>query len=182
MKLLFVTLAFLLQVSAALASTDECDFLAQPDNEFWKAGARPVEWVECRDLTDRARNQGKPLTVRQLEEVRDRYSRDRNYAANKLWPAGKRASMMKKIDCMIATSDFRMCKCLADELPVFLPYASFVLLVTAPKASDLSQLDWKPFELASLYVDVRSVRDMCVARDRAAVAVPDARIQEWIKQ
>jgi hypothetical protein len=165
MKLLIFALGFLWQVSAALANTDECDFLAQPDSEFWKAGHRTVEWLECRDLTDKARNQGKPLTVKQLEEVRARYARDPNYSPDKLWNAASRASMMKKVDCMIATSDFRMCKCLADELPVFLPYASFVLLVTAPSASDLSHLDLKPTEVASLYVDVRSVRDTCVTRD-----------------
>jgi hypothetical protein len=50
------------------------------------------------------------------------------------------------------------------------------------KVSDLSQLNWKPYELEKLYVDGRSVRDTCVERDRTRNAVSDTRIQEWIKK
>ena len=82
---------------------------------------------------------------------------------------------MKKIDCMIANSDIKMCTCLAEELPVDLAYVSYVLLVTVPKPSDLSHLNWKPFDLEQLYIDVRSVRDMCVARDETTIAMPEHR-------
>ncbi len=178
MKLLVVAITFMWQVSAAAAGTDECDFLAQPDNKFWKAGDRPVTWLECRDLTDNSRNNGKPLTVRQLEEVRGKYARDRNYSPDNLWNAVSAASMRTKTDCMIASSDIKMCTCLAEELPVDLSYLNYVLLISSPKMSDLNHLNWKPYELERLYVDVRSVRDMCVARDR----LPGGRLQEWIKK
>lgn len=148
---------------------------AKPGQEWLNETSTPVSVVECRSLTDKARNQGKPLTVRQLEQVRADYARDRNYSPDTIWTAISRASMMKKVDCMIASSDIKMCTCLAEALPVDLSYLQYVILVTVPKQSDVSQIDWKPFDLDRLFVDVRSVRDMCVAREETTIAMPEHR-------
>ena len=159
------------------ATPDQCAPPLAKQGQGWQPpNEDSLTWRECRDLTDTSRNQGNPLTVRQLEQVRVEYARDPNYSPDTLWSVINRDTMQRKTDCMIASGDIKMCTCLASELPVALAfsisYLQYVLLITSPRSSDLSHLNWKPYELERLYVDVRSVRDMCVSRDRSTIASP----------
>lgn len=167
MKRLLLALVLLNYLLSSSAQADECAAPLAKPGQGWQP---PIEdapsWRECRDLTDKARNNGKPLTLLQLEEVRSKYARDRNYSIDFVWTSVSAASMQKKVDCMIVSSDIKLCTCLAEELPVSLSYLNYVHIVTAPKESDFSYLKLNPQELSRVTGMVWSVRDMCIAGDR----------------
>lgn len=146
-------------------TSDECAPPLAKSRQGWQP---PIEdslsWRECRDLTDKARNNGKPLTLLQLEQVRAKYARDRDYSLEFVWTSVSASSMQKKVDCMIVSSDIKLCTCLAEELPVSLSYLDYVHIVANPKGSDFSYLKLNPQELSRITGMVWSVRDECIAR------------------
>lgn len=159
MKLRFVAFAFLVCLSSGIAHAEDCPIpKTQPDaNGFVPPPEDYPSVSECRDLTDRSKNGGKPLTLMQLEELRRKNSR-----ADTVDAALQAAMMGKKIDCMIASGDIKTCTCLVDAMPVFVSYLTYVHIVTNPEGSDFSYLKLNPQDLSKLTGIAWSVRDMCI--------------------
>jgi hypothetical protein len=159
MKRLLLALVLLNYLPLSLAQSDECGAMAvQAPSSSIFSGAPDADVSACRELTGNTRSGGKPLTLIQLEEVRRKYIRD----TGTIDEAIESAAREKRIDCMIASGDIKTCMCIAEKLPVVVPYLTYVHIVTSPKVTDFRYLKLSPQDLSRLTGIVRSVRDKCI--------------------
>lgn len=156
----FLVVLSLLAPVSALA--DECAFL-QANEPAWLAElADSVDLLECRALTDKDRNNGKPLTLHQLEQVRMRFKSDTTYI-DTIWMRFRLARLNKKIDCMSAFGDYRTCHCLGESLPVDVSFVGYVMVVTSAPGVGAAQFGVSNAEFSKLTGILWSVRDQCIA-------------------
>lgn len=161
MKRLLLALVLLNYLPSSLAQSDECGAMAvQAPTSSIFSGFPDADVSGCRELTGNTRSGGKPLTLMQLEEVRRKYIRETGTIDLGIEAAARH----KRIDCMIATGDIRTCMCIAEKLPVVVPYLTYVHIVTSPIGTDFRYLKLSPQDLSKVTGIARSVRDMCIAR------------------
>ena len=159
MKHLLFALALLNYLPSSLAQSDECGAMAaQAPTSSIFSEFPDADNSACRELTGNNRNGGKPLTLMQLEERRRKYIRD----TGTIDEAIEAAARDKRIDCMIASGDIKTCMCIAEKLPVDVPYLTYVHIVTSPKGTDFRYLKLSPQDLSKVTGITRSVRDMCI--------------------
>jgi len=113
----FLTITLGLTASMTILAND-CAFLKTPENKL-PNGLISVDESICETLTDKKVNQGKPLTIHQLKQAEEKITKPHN--KNTLWGQLSLAKANKKVDCMIATGDFKTCHCLSSQLPWWLP-------------------------------------------------------------
>jgi hypothetical protein len=154
----FLALMFLLAPVSAWA--DECAFLPKEDPEY-AAFSTSVDLLKCRELTDKTRNGGKPLTLQQLEEARTKLSD--GYRSDTLWGALQIAGINKRVDCMIAIGDYRTCHCLGERLPVRVSFVDYLRVVTSAPGVGAAQFGVSQAEFSKLTGILWSVRDQCIA-------------------
>lgn len=120
-----------------------------------------VEQVECRALTDKTKNQGRPLTLRQLDQARS--SLVENEDSETLWGKARIDAINKKVDCMISTGDIKICTCLSEDLPFWMSYLDYITLITAAPDINASRYGLSDAEFSKLSGLVWGVRDQCIA-------------------
>jgi len=161
LSLIFLVLFLLIPGSVR---ADECAFLPKskpsPDPEWASLGSSTPGLDECRALTDKARNAGKPLTLMQLEEVRTQLTKP--HKKGTIWGKFSSAVVSRKVDCMILIGDIKTCHCLSENLPVFTSFSQYVLILTEPSALDAASLGITQTEFLKLNGVLWSVRDQCV--------------------
>ena len=120
------TIIFLLIgiISSAHTFADDCDFLPKPAPSWADAGFETQERNQCKALTNESINQGRPLTIHQLEEARSELSK--NFQRDSIWGLSQLGTLDRKVDCMIVNGNMRICHCLASNLPVILSFSGLV--------------------------------------------------------
>lgn len=142
------------------AMADECAFLPKGDPEIADL-ADSVDWLECRELTDKTRNGGKPLSLHQLEEARSKLSKE--YRSDTLWGALQIAGINKRVDCMIALGHFATCHCLSERLPVRVSFVDYLRIVTSAPGVGAAYFGISQTEFSKLSGILWSARDQCIA-------------------
>jgi len=121
-----------------------------------------VKYLECMELTDRRKNQNKPLTAHQLQETRSRLLNDPRYSKDTTWGATQSRGIEKQVDCMIVLGNFETCSCYAKKLPLFVSFSEYVFIINRrPEIGPSTyRLDQSKFDdLVNL---LSSVRDQCI--------------------
>jgi hypothetical protein len=139
---------------------NDCSFLKGPDDEWSKMGLKSTDQTICEALTDKNVNQGRPLNILQLEEVRRKISEP--YQKDKIFDQVALASIDKKVDCMIATGDYKICHCLSNKLPWMLSYRGYLSIVTSSEDVTAEAFQISQSDFLKLSGIVWTVRDACL--------------------
>lgn len=160
------TIIFLLIgiISSAHTFADDCDFLPRPAPEWLAALSDSVERIECKALTDKKVNQGRPLTIYQLELAREKLSE--NYQDRTLWNLGMQGPLNKKVDCMIATGDIKTCHCISSYLPALMPYSHYISIVTSTGLLKAEDYNLSESDFSKLTGMIWSIRDRCISNSQ----------------
>ncbi|WP_086123362.1 hypothetical protein [Hydrogenophaga sp. IBVHS1] len=164
MNTISLALLLLCLLASPSARADECAFLPKGDPKIADL-ADSVDYLECRALTDKTRNEGKPLTVHQLEQIRMEFESDKTYK-DTIWMRLRLATLNKKIDCMIASGRIEECHCLAERLPVQVAFVDYLRIITSAPGLDSAQFGLSQTDFSRLSGMVWSVRDQCLATQR----------------
>lgn len=116
----------------------------------------------CKSLTTNPRNPGQPLSISQLEQVRDELLAATNQQT--VWDRFQRLSLDRLVDCMIVNGTFQTCFCLSEELPLVLTYPQYVAVVTSSPGLTPSHFGVTDAEYSKLVGKVWSARDQCVTQ------------------
>lgn len=156
------TIIFLLIgiISSAHTFADDCDFLPKPAPSWADAGFETQERNQCKALTNESINQGRPLTIHQLEEARSELSK--NFQRDSIWGLSQLGTLDRKVDCMIVNGNMRICHCLASNLPVILSFSGFVSIVTSEEGLTAAHYGLSESDFAKLSGIAWSVRDRCI--------------------
>jgi hypothetical protein len=145
---------------------DSCASVGNGPEEFiledgTRIGAlESVERARCRALTDRTKNNGKPLTIQQPEMARGELLRP--YKPDTLFGNLERSSVNRIVDCMIASADIKVCMCLSDTLPAYLSYSQYLGLLYASRSISAQNLGVDETELRQLTGAAWAARDQCL--------------------
>jgi hypothetical protein len=150
-------------IGSGMANADECAFLQKGKThpDFADLGEpEHVDLGQCRELTDKTRNGGKPLTLQQLEEARSKLTRP--YHSKTFWGLLQKSGLDKSVDCMIALGDFKTCHCLKERLPVGVSFVDYLRVVTSAPGVGAAQFEISQTEFSKLSGILWSARDQCI--------------------
>lgn len=150
--------------ASGMANADECAFLPKGTvNPFFPDLGEPehVDMSECRELTDKTRNSGKPLTLHQLEQARSKLTKP--YHSKTVMGLLQKSGLDKRVDCMIALGHFATCHCLSERLPLRVSFVDYLRVVTSAPGVGATQLGISQTEFSKLSGILWSARDQCIA-------------------
>jgi hypothetical protein len=127
----------------------------------WKLDTRSVKQAECEALTDKSKNDGKPLTIQNLETVRDQLLAA--HRPDTLWGNLRRFTINRKVDCMIATADIKNCFCIDEKLPMALNYQQYLNLLYSSTAASPESIGVDEKNFRKLIGAAWAVREQCIA-------------------
>ncbi len=121
-----------------------------------------VEYLECMELNDRRKNQGKPLTIHQLQEARVRLLSGALYHKDKIWSATQRRRIETQVDCMAVIGNFETCSCFAKKLPLPVSFGEYVLILNRQPEIGPSTYRLEKPKFDELVALLGNVRDQCI--------------------
>jgi hypothetical protein len=154
----FLTIILGLTTSMTILA-NECAFLEGPVNKLPPGFSSPDTFI-CETLTDKKVNQGKPLNIHQLKQAHEKITKP--HQKNTIWGQLQLATANRKVDCMIATGNFKTCHCLGSQLPWWLSYSGYLSIVTSSKEISAEAFQLSQSEFSKLSGIVWSVRDTCI--------------------
>ena len=124
-------------------------------------GSMPLEEDWCRKLTDKSKNNGLPLTLRQLEEARQELKIKWDV---KTIMGSLQASLIDKlVDCMIAGAHIVSCTCIATKLPMKIDYTLYTAITSSKPWVNAELFKITQSDFIKLAGVVWGVRDECFA-------------------
>lgn len=154
----FLTITLGLTTSMTIFAKD-CTFLKESDHKLPAGATTPGAFI-CETLTDKKVNQGKPLNIHQLKQAHEKITKP--IKENTIWGQISFSDPNRKVDCMIATGDFKTCYCLSSQLPWWLPYSGYLAIVTSSKEISAEAFQLSQSDFSQLSGVVWSVRDTCI--------------------
>lgn len=124
----------------------------------------PIEEDWCRKLTDQSKNSGLPLTLRQLEEVRQDLKVEWDV---KTITGSLQASLIDKVvDCMISSAHIVSCTCVATKLPIKIDYALYTAITSSKPWVNAELFKITQSDFIKLVGVVWEVRDTCFVSNK----------------
>ena len=137
------------------------DSKRSPEFAKLQGASMPLEEDWCRKLTDKSKNNGLPLTLRQLEEARQELKVEWDV---KTIMGSLQASLIDKlVDCMIAGAHIVSCTCVATKLPMKIDYALYTAITSSKPWVNAELFKITQSDFIKLAGVVWGVRDECFA-------------------
>jgi|GEM_PF-3924700 len=166
---LFIMLA--LFFSALTNAEEQCDHLPRSDtsipNITLPKGAvlQDIKLSDCEALTDNNVDDGKPLSIQQLESERE--SLLQTVKPETLFGNLRSATVNFQVDCMIATANIAYCQCVHDRRPWGMSFALYVGVITSASTVSAKSLEMGEDEFRKLIGIAWSTRDICLINSSA---------------
>ncbi len=111
-------------------------------------------------LSGASKNNNEPLTIEELSKVYKKLMAPVN--PKTIWGSLQASTLERDVTCMKATGNERLCRCLGNELPVYLSFRSYVAIVTGEKNLNFSGLTAE--EIKKMIEKIMNVREKCVTK------------------
>ena len=148
---LLATLIVAVTIPALAQTTDE-----ELNKEF-------PEYPDWRALSGDSQKVKRPLTLEQINKVAKTLGWS-NPNLKGIFGAMQAASNEKAIQCMKATGNEHLCRCLADKLPRFVSFRWYVRIITGEKNLYFPELTAE--EIKKLIDLTIGTRDLCITGER----------------
>lgn len=125
-----------------------------------------IKVSDCKALTTNNVDDGKPLSIQQLEDKRD--SMLKSFKPETLYGNLRAATVNFQVDCMIATADIAYCQCVTDRRPWSMSFALYVDVITSASTVSAKSLEMSEDEFRKLIGVTWSTRDICLVNSNAA--------------
>lgn len=162
-------LMLVLFCSTLTNAKEKCGHLPTPDASMTAKvlpkGLEDIKVSDCKALTDNHVDDGKPLSIQQLENKRE--SMLERYKPETLYGNLRSAAVNFQVDCMIATANIAYCQCVTDRRAWWMSFALYLDVITSASTVSAKSLEIDEGEFRKLIGVTWSTRDICLVNSNA---------------